>query len=118
MNILLLSLTLIGCEEIKEDLDSGTIDSDSDGLTDAEELELGTDPLTADTDGDGLNDGEELELGSNPVDSDTDDDGLLDGLGKRCDGRRLHDGFNVLRTLLLTRACRTTPCAVRGSIFN
>lgn len=36
---------------------SGTIDSDFDGLADWEELELGTDPFKADTDGDGVKDG-------------------------------------------------------------
>ena len=36
---------------------SGTVDSDFDGLADWEELELGTDPFRADTDGDGVKDG-------------------------------------------------------------
>lgn len=41
---------------------SGTLDSDLDGLADWEEIELGTDPFRADTDGDGVKDGEQFKM--------------------------------------------------------
>ena len=60
---------------------TSTIDSDSDGLTDAEEKILGTDPLKVDTDGDGLSDYEEVKIyHTNPLLADTDGDGHPDGL--------------------------------------
>src|SRR5215213_4310094 len=50
-------------------LDSSTLDSDGDGVTDADEVNIyGTDPYTWDTDGDGLSDGEELfGAGTDPL---------------------------------------------------
>ncbi|MFN3337837.1 MAG: hypothetical protein ACK42I_10105, partial [Thermomicrobium sp.] len=58
----------------------GSIDSDSDGLTDDDELSFGTDPYNRDTDGDGLTDGfEAWVFGSDPRKEDTDWDGTYDG---------------------------------------
>ncbi len=56
-----------------------TVDSDSDGLSDAYEARIHTDPLVADTDADGLSDGFEVAHGSNPLLVDSDSDGLTDG---------------------------------------
>ena len=59
---------------------ASTIDTDSDGLTDAEEKILGTDPTKTDTDGDGLSDYEEVKIyHTNPLLADTDGDGFTDG---------------------------------------
>ncbi|MDD5395108.1 MAG: IPTL-CTERM sorting domain-containing protein [Thiothrix sp.] len=55
------------------DTNTGTTDTDKDGLTDKQEAAIGTDPKLADTDGDGIGDKE--EVGSdvlNPRDTDTD----------------------------------------------
>jgi hypothetical protein len=71
------------------DTNTGTVDTDKDGLTDKEEATLGTDPTKADTDGDSIND--KAEVGSdlknpldtdddktiNALDTDDDDDGIL-----------------------------------------
>lgn len=75
--------------------DSGVVDTDSDGLSDALETALGTDPMDADSDDDGLRDGDEANPSDdhdgdgdiNARDTDSDDDGLFDGteLGKACD---------------------------------
>ncbi|HVZ40395.1 MAG TPA: OmpA family protein [Candidatus Kapabacteria bacterium] len=60
--------------------DSGSDDSDGDGLTDAYERRIGTDPHNPDTDGDGLQDGAEvLKYKTDPLNPDTDGDGLKDG---------------------------------------
>jgi outer membrane protein OmpA-like peptidoglycan-associated protein len=60
--------------------ESGSADSDGDGLTNREEKQLGTDKRNADSDGDGLNDGAEvLTYKTNPMKADTDGDGLKDG---------------------------------------
>ncbi len=66
--------------------DPATVDTDSDGLTDAKEAELGTDPKVADTDADGVSDGDEITNGTDPNDpkdpapspADTDGDGVAD----------------------------------------
>ncbi|NOJ92667.1 OmpA family protein [Corallococcus coralloides] len=59
---------------------SGTVDTDNDGLTDEEEIAQGTDPNNPDTDGDGIPDGIEVKVGgTDPLDDDSDDDGILDG---------------------------------------
>jgi hypothetical protein len=58
----------------------GSIDTDSDGLTDAEEKQLGTNINSSDSDGDGLFDREEAKVyKTNPLDPDTDKDGYQDG---------------------------------------
>jgi uncharacterized protein (TIGR03382 family) len=63
-----------------DDVPTGPVDTDGDGLTDDEEAVLGTDPNDPDTDDDGLNDGEEVQThGTDPLDPDTDGDGLDDG---------------------------------------
>ena len=59
------------CEQVatpdEEDETTDTsIDSDSDGLTDAEEIQYGTDPADADSDDDGYSDGTEVQSGYNP----------------------------------------------------
>ncbi|MEV7428903.1 hypothetical protein AB0N29_04730 [Nocardioides sp. NPDC092400] len=72
--------------------ETGSADSDSDGLTDAQETSGSenpfsspgnptgaTDPRKADTDGDGLGDGREVQVGTDPNRADTDGDGLSDG---------------------------------------
>lgn len=57
-----------------------SIDTDSDGLTDAEEATLGTDPTRIDTDGDDLTDGEEVNFYfTDPLNPDTDGDTYSDG---------------------------------------
>lgn len=57
-----------------------TVDSDSDGLTDAEEQAAGTNINIIDTDGDGLSDYEEVNVyKTNPLSTDTDGDTYLDG---------------------------------------
>jgi len=58
---------------------NGSVDGDSDGLTDVQEYNAGTDPDNPDTDGDGLTDGEEvLTYGTSPLDADGDQDGMSD----------------------------------------
>jgi flagellar basal body-associated protein FliL len=57
-----------------------SVDSDSDGLTDAEEKAAGTNINIIDTDNDGLSDYEEVKIyKTNPLSADTDGDGYLDG---------------------------------------
>ncbi|HEV2129199.1 MAG TPA: hypothetical protein VGR22_11325 [Thermomicrobiales bacterium] len=58
---------------------SGSIDSDSDGLSDEEEAAYRTGPDVADSDGDGIQDGGEINIGADPLVADTDGDGFLDG---------------------------------------
>ncbi len=48
--------------------ESGSVDSDGDGLTDAEEEELGSDPDNPDSDDDGWTDLEEVEGNTDPTD--------------------------------------------------
>ncbi len=56
-------------------------DTDTDGLTDGNEyFTRGTKVTVADTDGDGLNDGAEITAGSNPLVTDSDGDSLSDGV--------------------------------------
>ena len=59
---------------------NGSIDSDSDGISDAREIRMfGTNPHQADTDGDGLTDGEEiLTYDLDPLNTDSDGDGIPD----------------------------------------
>lgn len=57
---------------------SGSADSDGDGLSDVRETELSTDPFAADTDSDRVTDSREIELGLDPTANDTDGDGLSD----------------------------------------
>ena len=70
--------------------DLNSLDSDSDGLTDALEAIVGTDPLDSDSDNDGLTDYQEVAwdgdaaaysagLDTNPLNADTDSDGIIDG---------------------------------------
>jgi hypothetical protein len=57
----------------------GTVDGDSDGLTNSQEFGLGTNPDRRDTDGDGLNDySDPRPLASTPNPNDTDGDYLPD----------------------------------------
>ena len=57
-----------------------TVDSDSDGLTDAEEITAGTNPMEVDTDKDELFDYDEVKVYlTNPLLADTDGDSYLDG---------------------------------------
>lgn len=59
--------------------ETGDIDSDGDGLSDAREAAVGSDPLVADTDRDGLSDGVEVNThGTSPILPDTDGDGVND----------------------------------------
>lgn len=63
-----------------EVLIESTVDSDSDGLTDAEEKISGTNINVIDTDNDALSDYEEVKIyHSNPLNADTDADTYLDG---------------------------------------
>jgi outer membrane protein OmpA-like peptidoglycan-associated protein len=89
-------------------LETGTGDSDQDGLSDDMEEELGTDPSNPDTDGDGLSDGQEFNIyKTSPLNADTDGDGLTDGdevrihktdpLKGDTDGDGLNDGNEVLK---------------------
>jgi murein DD-endopeptidase MepM/ murein hydrolase activator NlpD len=55
-----------------------TMDTDTDGLSDAYETKLGTDPFKADTDGDSLSDAYERAHGFDPLQIDSDRDGLTD----------------------------------------
>ncbi len=56
-----------------------SVDTDSDGLTDAEEETAGTSSTLPDTDGDGLTDTEEIQTyKTNPLSADSDSDGYLD----------------------------------------
>ena len=60
---------------------ASSVDSDSDGLTDAEEAAIGTNPENPDTDGDGMDDGYEHAHGLDPLNPedaflDTDSDGF------------------------------------------
>lgn len=48
-------------------LNTATLDTDGDGITDQTEREVGLDPVNPDTDGDGFLDGEEVENGYNPL---------------------------------------------------
>ncbi|MGE3311017.1 MAG: hypothetical protein AB7O66_13695 [Limisphaerales bacterium] len=57
---------------------TGTQDSDGDGLTNRGEFDDGANPTRADSDGDGLNDAEEKAAGTKPGLADTDRDGLTD----------------------------------------
>ncbi len=70
--------------------DLNSLDSDSDGLTDALEAIVGTDPLDSDSDDDGLTDYQEVDwdgdaaaysagLDTDPLNADTDSDGIIDG---------------------------------------
>jgi hypothetical protein len=61
-------------DELDEEPDNSTNDSDGDGLNNAQERSLGTDPLNSDTDGDGTPDGEDTSTPSNifPVRRDLD----------------------------------------------
>jgi hypothetical protein len=75
-------------------VDTGGLDNDGDGLTNAQEMTLGTDPNDADSDDDGVLDGDEQLPGTdtdgdgkiNALDADSDNDGILDGteMGKDC----------------------------------
>lgn len=59
----------------------GTVDTDSDGLTDLGEYQNSSNPTQVDTDSDGLNDGGEVNsYGTNPMLADTDGDFLTDGI--------------------------------------
>lgn len=59
---------------------NSSVDSDSDGLSDAEEKVAGTNINVIDTDNDGLSDYEEVKIyRTNPLSADTDGDGYLDG---------------------------------------
>lgn len=61
--------------------DLSTIDSDSDGLSDAQENQLGTNPNLIDSDNDGLSDGEEVKTyQTNPLLADSDNDGFTDSV--------------------------------------
>ncbi len=56
-----------------------TLDTDSDGLSDAEEAAHGTEPHNPDSDADGLTDGDEVYIyGTDPLHADSDGDGLTD----------------------------------------
>lgn len=69
-------------------VDNTTLDTDSDGLTDAQERTLGTDINNADTDNDGLFDGEEYKIyKTDPLNLDTDGDTFSDGI-------EVHNGYN------------------------
>ena len=70
--------------------DLNSIDSDSDGLSDALEAIVGSDPLDGDSDNDGLTDYQEVAwdgnaavysegLDTDPLSADTDSDGIIDG---------------------------------------
>lgn len=59
--------------------DPASLDSDSDGLSDAEETQQNTDTKKTDTDGDGLTDFQEVRtFSTNPLSQDTDRDGYGD----------------------------------------
>jgi hypothetical protein len=47
-------------------VDDGSLDADSDGLTNLQEYLIGTDPCIQDTDGDGCTDARELAMGFDP----------------------------------------------------
>lgn len=84
---------------------SGTQDSDGDGLDNTAEFGLGTDPSVADSEPDGLNDSEERAAGTSPNNADSDGDGLKDGVEIKTtgtdplvadtDGDSLSDGVEV-----------------------
>ncbi len=61
-------------DELDEEPENSTNDSDGDGLNNAQERSLGTNPLNSDTDGDGTPDGEDTSTPSNayPVTRDLD----------------------------------------------
>lgn len=66
--------------EESQPVQSQSIDSDQDGLSDDEEKSLGMDENSTDTDGDGLFDREEVKVyKTNPLLTDTDGDGFSDG---------------------------------------
>jgi outer membrane protein OmpA-like peptidoglycan-associated protein len=72
-------------------VDLATLDSDTDGISDADEKRIGTNPQKADTDGDGIADNEELGADlSAPIDSDK--DGIIDALDDDDD----NDGLSTL----------------------
>lgn len=86
----------------------GSLDCDSDGLTDSEERRLGTDPCNPDTDGETLTDFEEVRtLRTDPLKADTDSDGLNDAVELRThttdprnpdtDNDGLNDGQEIAR---------------------
>lgn len=60
-----------GVSDVREKelgINSGSADTDGDGILDRDEIELyKTDPKKADTDGDGVNDGAEVLLGRKPT---------------------------------------------------
>lgn len=70
--------------------DSGPLDSDADGLSDAVELLFGSNPADADSDDDGVLDGLEANPGA-----DTDGDGLLNVLDPDSDNDGLFDGTEM-----------------------
>jgi hypothetical protein len=70
---------LTNATEFADGTHPGKADADGDGLNDAQEKAAGTKPGLADTDRDGLSDSAEINTYStNPLKADTDDDGLLD----------------------------------------
>jgi hypothetical protein len=66
----------------------GSLDSDSDGLTDLEEAQANTDPFTVDTDGDGIWDGVDAFPSNSEEQYDTD----FDGIGNNSDTDDDNDG--------------------------
>lgn len=88
--------------------ESGSADSDQDGLPNDFEKQIATDPNIPDTDSDGLRDGDEYrKFKTDPRKADTDDDGLsdfdelyrhrTDPLKADTDGDGLTDGDEVVR---------------------
>jgi hypothetical protein len=87
----------------------GTIDTDTDGLSDLQEYQNGTDPTDPDTDDDGMPDGWEVQYGLNPNDNsdigiDSDGDALTnlqeyqngtDPNDADCDDDGLSDGDEI-----------------------
>jgi hypothetical protein len=72
----------MACEDpakLSEGTETGEVDSDGDGISDADEEANGTDPNNTDSDGDGIDDGTEEENGTDPTNPDTDGDGIDDG---------------------------------------
>ncbi|WP_157511675.1 hypothetical protein [Halapricum sp. CBA1109] len=67
---------------------SGSEDTDSDGLADSREAELGTNKTAADTDDDGISDRVETN-GGDAID--TDDDGQIDAVDRDADGDGIPD---------------------------
>jgi hypothetical protein len=56
--------------------ETGSNDTDNDGLTNFEEFDLETDPSNPDSDGDGISDGDEVEAGTDPLSPEPRDDFL------------------------------------------